>query len=513
MRGICATPDDLRPPGTVTVHHSGDLGDIVYSMQFASTLGKGRFLEVVLGPDPRWQTRELMTPSKFEWFAPLLRRQPFVREVAYASEPPPVDWALNDFRRTWFDPKNAHRVDRQLAAWYFEHFSRGVPPQGPWLVADPSPDSKKPVVINRTARWRSPNFPWAEICKRYAGRMVFVGAKTECDVFNQEFKADAEYRSATDCLDLANIIAGAQLFIGNQSLPMALALAVGVTLIQESCPGQHDCVFPGRNNAQFSVNGTPLMFPNIKPMRRVSNYPNRQGVIELGPFEGAPGIGDTLMVTPLARALGSKAVMCLPPDMERFMFMFRGLCPVRVQENPPTFKFQPGLQSESLLRMFGQVGVDPLPRIDVPPEALHCAKRALIGMPNAVAFTPTCARHWVNMRQRPTRFWEPVIAKLKERYTVLQFGLPDYPLLDGAKRMPFVSVEDLASLFAVIGRYVGTHTGDYHLMVAVGGKVAVADPDPWPEAVHWTYNAPSRIAYGKLSHPKTVLEAMEKVGI
>lgn len=514
MNGPCYTDDDLRAPGTISVHHAGDLGDIVYSMQFCSTLGTGKFLDVFLGPDPLFKVRDPMTPGKCAWLAPLLERQPFVRSVTFTATPPPVDYRLSEFRKTWFAPVHAGRKDRQLAAWYFEHFGRGTPPDAnaSWMVADPTPNSRCPVVINRTARWHG-RFPWHEVRGVYAGRMLFVGGKSEYEVWVKEFGGGVEYQEAVDALDMANIISGAQLFIGNQSFAMALALSLGVPVVQESCPGQHDCIFKGRSNAQFTEAGQRVVLPPLAPMKRVMNYPNRQGVIELGPFEGAPGIGDTLMITPLARAIGTKSVMILPPNMERLSFMFRGLCPVKLADGGPTFPFQKGLQSAGLLRMFGLMGVDPVPRIEIAPEALHAAKKLLEGVSNPVAFCPTCARHWAPVRQRPPRFWELIISKLKERYEVLQFGLPDYPLVEGTKRMPFMPVEMLAAIYHLIGVYVGTHTGDYHLMVAVGGRVAVADPDPWLERECWTYNAPARVQYGKLSHPGTVLEAMKRLGI
>lgn len=495
----------------VSYYHSGDLGDIIYSLLFARAKGDADYY---IGPSEHWRLREQMTQQRFHWIAPLLRRQPWIKSVTWSNKAPVgIDYNLNKFRESWFSKANAHRRDKQLWAIYQEHFGGADLPQNePWLEADPSLDCAHPVVINRTTRWRNESFPWHDIAAKYRGRMVFVGLPEEYEDWTRRYGKAAEYRAMEDALDMANSIAGAQLFIGNQSLPMAIAFGLGVPVIQETCPNEPDCIF-ARDNAQYSTKST-LRFPEFRFHRPVSNKPNAQGVVELGPCNGAPGIGDTLMLTPVAKALGDKAVMLLPANMIRMAFLFHGLCQVRQDENHPVFMW-PGntLQSLGHLQAMGLSGVDPIPSINIKPEALEAAQKVLAGIHNPLIFCPTCNHHYVRSRQGPPAFWQSIVLSLSSRYTVLQFGYKEYPTMQGATRAPYLPIETVAAIYKLVGRYIGVNTGDYHLMVAVGGKAVVANPDPWSEAQAWNYPLPNRVAYGKLSNQGTVIEALKRLSL
>lgn len=206
--------------------------------------------------------------------------------------------------------------------------------------------------------------------------------------------------------------------------------------------------------------------------------------------------------------------MCLPKQLEKFAFLFRGLCPVKITENYPLFNWTTGNASAQKLARFGFRTHDPLPKINISLEAIDRGKELIKGIPNPVAFVPTCSAHWEHVRQRPPSFWKPVVKHLSQRYTVCQFGRKEYPTLDGVKRMPYVDLETLAGIYHNIFNYVGVDTGDYHLMIAVGGRAVVAEPDPMPtiQSEFWLFDSP-RIVYAKLSQPQTVIEAIKKIGL
>lgn len=249
-------------------------------------------------------------------------------------------------------------------------------------------------------------------------------------------------------------------------------------------------------------------------MRFVRRVPGKDGKIEIGPWANALAMGDTLMLTPVAKALGNKAVVCLPEKCKRFAFFFRGFCDVRITENYPLIPFGRELLSKQALRYFNFGHLDPLPRINLDEDTKKKAKPLVNGFPNPIAFVPTCSKNWAHIRQRPAFFWKPVVEELHKRYEVLQFGFQDYPLVPGAIRMPFVDLETLAGVYSLIGNYVGTDTGDYHLMLAVGGRAVVAEPEPMPKQMlmFWLYESP-RVQYGKLSHPGTMLAAIKRIGL
>jgi len=67
-------------------------------------------------------------------------------------------------------------------------------------------------------------------------------------------KVHAEYAITQDYLELAKLIAGADLFIGNQSSPMALTIGLGVPFIQETCLWTPDCLYP-RKDGTYCYDG------------------------------------------------------------------------------------------------------------------------------------------------------------------------------------------------------------------------------------------------------------------
>ena len=262
--------------------------------------------------------------------------------------------------------------------------------------------------------------------------------------------------------------------------------------------------------------------PDILPkcQRKVSLKPDQEGRYELGPFlDNATGIGDLLMITPVAKALRDKATVVLGRSLTSKACLFHGVCPIRFSSDYPIFPFRctDELISLQLLKMFRLEHLDPIPRIEVPDELLTEARDLLEPYDNPIAFCPTSSRASSHSRQRPPSFWQAVLPELRKRYTILQFGFEDYPLLPGAVRFPFVALDALCAVYKLIGRYIGAHTGDHHLMIAVGGRAVVAEPDPMPDTghdIHWNYRTiPKRIQYGKLSHPSTVINAVHKLGL
>ena len=84
--------------------------------------------------------------------------------------------------------------------------------------------------------------------------MVFVGSPLEAQVF-QGFgapKVAIPYEATSNLLELARVIAGAKVFIGNQSAPMAIALGLGQNVIQEVWAQNPNCRLK-RHNAIYEA--------------------------------------------------------------------------------------------------------------------------------------------------------------------------------------------------------------------------------------------------------------------
>lgn len=111
----------------------------------------------------------------------------------------------------------------------------------PWLSGI-EPRQIVPVVINRSARYHNDRFPWRRVVEKYRKEAIFIGLPEEHEDFCRRFGNVLRWPTA-DYLDVAQVIAGSKLFIGNQSSPFAVAAALGHPVLQEVYPGLPDCIF------------------------------------------------------------------------------------------------------------------------------------------------------------------------------------------------------------------------------------------------------------------------------
>ena len=93
-------------------------------------------------------------------------------------------------------------------------------------------DGGKPIVVNRTSRHLhgSDGSGWNEFIKNGLGDYgVFVGSEEEHAVFENTLKIKITYHKTNDLLELAQVIQGAEQFIGNQSAALSIAIGLGKT--------------------------------------------------------------------------------------------------------------------------------------------------------------------------------------------------------------------------------------------------------------------------------------------
>lgn len=206
------------------VHH-GDYGDVIYSLAAAKALGPAR-----VHLRPALNTRQVMSPAVAAALLPLLEAQPYVTS-ATTDAPPEGAVALDKFRGTFRAARNL--ADQQLEALGLALTWRDAP----WVEARPASDVP-PVLVHRSPRYHNDRFPWPAVLERYRGRMAFVGARVERDAFCDRWSApasDLPHLPTADFLELAGLIAGARLFVGNGSAPYALAEALRRPAVHELC--------------------------------------------------------------------------------------------------------------------------------------------------------------------------------------------------------------------------------------------------------------------------------------
>jgi len=214
--------------------HSGELGDVIYGLPTVKAMGGGA---MCLDDDPAVKTMHGMTRERYDAIQPLLDAQPYVSDVQWS--PPAVSRPyvnLNRFRTLRFDLCHENLADLYLK-------TEGLPTSlrdGPWLAAPKT--RHESVVIARSARYHNDDFPWHKVMDAYGRNAVFVGTPAEHAAFVQQF-GSVPYAHTPDLLVAASIINAADLFIGNQSCPLAIAHGLGKKVLIEVCSYCPNCIF------------------------------------------------------------------------------------------------------------------------------------------------------------------------------------------------------------------------------------------------------------------------------
>lgn len=244
--------------------HSGDFGDIIYCLPTIRALGGGK---LVIGPANHWKTRLCMTKEHVEIMRPLLEIQPYLTGVEFSEAlPDDLDLDLNQFREYLITEherllKGERRLN--LAESHLYTFKLSLEEcERSWLTVDyaqPVPD--RPVLIHRSARWRNSSFPWAKIMERHKHHACFVGLESEYADFTKDW-GDLPYKPTANFLELARLIAGCRLYVGNQSLPYAICEGLKHNSVLEVWREGPNCLFK-RKNAIYGES-TIVYIPKIR---------------------------------------------------------------------------------------------------------------------------------------------------------------------------------------------------------------------------------------------------------
>jgi hypothetical protein len=232
-----------------TFRHSGTLGDLIYSLPVAKKYANGPStfyvsLHNVEGCAFKYgyNTRDIwpehqnrLSDRDFRWLKPLLERQPYITDAqVYDGEN--LDYDLDDFRRVFGRSFVGNYVETYYRAFEIDYGTTFN--IEPWLEVDPVHECS--VVINRTFRYRS-NLPdcnttWQNLLAitQAETNALFVGSADEHEDFVKTFGVNVKYRPVDDFHEMAQIIAGASTFIGNQSMPYSIAVGLGKPTVLET---------------------------------------------------------------------------------------------------------------------------------------------------------------------------------------------------------------------------------------------------------------------------------------
>jgi hypothetical protein len=259
--------------------HTGTFGDTIYGLSAVKLMGGGTvYIQLNGMNEVAWNAFGAVnagvhagryTKADFNFLLPLLEHQSYIRQVdVWRNEP--VDYDLSKHYKFTTGPKGWQGNQTECYAMVCgvdinQHKKQLL--IDPWLDSvDPIKIPGKSVVINRTSRYlqgRDPeNTTWHDWVHNNGLNdvAVFVGTPEEHAAFNREFNARVVYQPVSDMLEMARIIQGCEMFVGNQSLPLALAIGLGKTFWCESRQdwdsfksphGYGDVWFPRANGFYF----------------------------------------------------------------------------------------------------------------------------------------------------------------------------------------------------------------------------------------------------------------------
>jgi hypothetical protein len=215
-----------------TFKHSGDLGDITFALPVIRAMGGG-----VLYLDPEGglnsptvkfvnKSRTKLDAKSIDMLIPILKQQPYVEDVRHWHGEP-VDHDLDEFRN--FLGFN-NLSDSHLAAFGLPTSERDAA----WIqIADPIAIPDRPIVVNRSIRYHGNYTFWEANLPHLSPKCIFVGYPKDYEIFLYTFGHEIPYYPTPELLTLARVIAGCQLFMGNQGFPHALAEGMKKNLVNE----------------------------------------------------------------------------------------------------------------------------------------------------------------------------------------------------------------------------------------------------------------------------------------
>jgi hypothetical protein len=243
-------------PGTRTerrFYHTGDLGDIIAALPIIRQLGGG---ELVIGNHSHGGWRP-MEGARFDAIQELVAAQPYISKVRFEHQPDEVDFDFSGFRRVY---SRRYSLSEAQAKW----LNLSNLNLAPWLEVRPSELSKGKIIVARSGRYQNRRFPWRQLVRSYGRRMAFVGFAEEFNAFLRDSAGNGlvTYLPTATLMEMAALIRGSDLFIGNQSCHCWVAMGLGHRMIQETHETIHDSIV-ARESARFCTGSNSSCFAEL----------------------------------------------------------------------------------------------------------------------------------------------------------------------------------------------------------------------------------------------------------
>lgn len=243
---ILLAEDIYDPDEPLIFSHCGGLGDILFSLYFCREFA--RYFRVKSFGYHIFTTSERrygMCLKTARFIEPLLVSQDFISHVSVGelSETHFID--LDDFRKL-----KINFMSGDIRRWYYNlsgiHFQADF--SEPVIVADKDSELDGKLLINLTSRNVNAHIDMNYLAP-FQDHLVFIGTEQEhCDFVKNFF--ELPYQPCKDMLQMAQYMAGAKGFIGNQSGIYSLAECMKIPriLLAPDFVNFHGVIIPGPHN-------------------------------------------------------------------------------------------------------------------------------------------------------------------------------------------------------------------------------------------------------------------------
>lgn len=265
--------------------HSGQLGDIVYSLPFIKSflLSNNASHAFILIPNDKKSNHAkglkhlddvfMINQSMFDFIFPLLKNIDFVANVFFLPEHKiPNNVVDLDLVRNG----NINLSAGNIKSYYFKQFGLIDCCNGPWLENIQQSTELFDIIIGRSTRYLNTSINY-DILNYFSANIGFIGTDQEFNNFNSFFPNLRINRiHVQSALNAAELIKNTKLFIGNQSLFFAIAEALNHPRLLE-CFEPVPNVVPLPGNSGAFLNSTnffklvcnffePFISPQIQDM-------------------------------------------------------------------------------------------------------------------------------------------------------------------------------------------------------------------------------------------------------
>ncbi|MDB5137534.1 MAG: hypothetical protein JWP37_4137 [Mucilaginibacter sp.] len=237
----------------INLVHSGNAGDIIYSLPVVKRLHEmtskpvNYFLKLnepllLLPGDVHPLGNVMLNRTMADNLKPLLNSQPYIDKTSiYNDQEVHLDLSL--FRESGLELDKGN-----IARWNFYTTGINANLSEPWLDVQQRSEFSDSIVLSRSSRYNNPLISYSFLSEHK--NVVFLGVKSEYERMKKSI-SNLYWHPVNDFLEMAEVIRGSKLFIGNQSFPFSIAEALKVVRLLEVFHLIPNVIPEGRNGYDF----------------------------------------------------------------------------------------------------------------------------------------------------------------------------------------------------------------------------------------------------------------------